>query len=276
MTLLFELIALCLGLAFGSFANVIIFRFGVEKSNLTSRSRCMTCAHPISTWENIPVVSWLLLRGRCRNCHTQISPIYPIVETVTALLFLCFMTTQAESLDGVTMPGLVARFAILFALFWLAVAGVSLAVIDFRNFVLPNVLVYSTFLVGFFSILAASIALGDLPVFLRSISSSVISVAAFWVIHRLAPRGMGFGDVKLSAALGLYMGWFGWGALVIGWLFAFLSASIFGISQVTRRRAKLGSAIAFGPWMILGTFIGLFSGVAVWGAYLNFLQQVIG
>jgi leader peptidase (prepilin peptidase) / N-methyltransferase len=276
VTILIDVIALCLGLAFGSFANVIIFRHGVIKSNLSSRSTCLHCHYPISPRDNIPVISWLILRGKCRNCNAPISRVYPIVESATAILFLLFINAPDHVFESVGTPSFLARAAILVGLLWLAVAGVALAVIDFRDFVLPNRLVYSTFAVGIFSFLVASLSVGDLSALLRAMLGSSISFLGFGLIARLAPKGLGLGDVKLAAVLGLYLGWFGWGALISGWLFAFFSASVFGIIQILRRRAKMRSAIAFGPWMLLGSIMSLFWGNSIWAVYMNFLQRVMG
>jgi leader peptidase (prepilin peptidase)/N-methyltransferase len=235
----------------------------------------LNCKVSISPRDNIPVISWLILRGKCRNCNAPISRIYPLVETATALLFLFFINTPDSLSESVGTPSFLARAAILVGLFWLAVAGVALAVIDYRDFVLPNRLVYSTFAAGLFSFLVASLIAGDLSELLRALLASLISFLGFALIARLAPRGLGLGDVKLAAVLGLYLGWFGWGALVTGWLFAFFSASVFGLIQILRRRAKIQTAIAFGPWMLLGSSIGLFWGNSIWGIYFDYLQRVM-
>lgn len=275
MRILFDCIALLLGLAFGSFTNVLIYRRTSSLKTLSSPSACLSCKNKILRRDNLPIVSWLLLRGKCRSCGSTISPIYPLVELSVGLLFLAFATLTDPFLPDATTSAMGQRLLVLLALWWLACAGIALMVIDFKEFILPNAIVYPTFVVAVLAFGAASIIGADFEPLARSAIGMVASLAIFSLIVMVAPQGMGIGDLKLAGALGLYLGWFGWGTLFIGLLTPFLFASVFGISQIWSKRAILKSRIAFGPWMVFGAFFAIFFGNQIWGSYVEILQRAI-
>lgn len=275
MSFLIGLIALALGLAFGSFANVLIFRLTRNGSNLLSPSCCVSCGERILARDNIPLFSWALLRGKCRNCGSRISVVYPLVELTTASLFVAFVNLPVSLGESVASPTFASDSAVTLALFWLACAGVALAVIDFRELRLPNPLVYSLYAVGAAAFLSASYLQGDFEPLLRALLGATSAMFLFGAIALLVPGGMGVGDVKLAGALGLYLAWFGWGSLILGLLFAFALGALFGIALVAFKWAKVRSAIAFGPWMILGAFLAIMFGNSIWNSYLQVLQRVL-
>lgn len=275
MRILFDCIALLLGLAFGSFTNVLIYRRTFSLKKLSAPSACLSCRNKILRRDNLPIVSWLLLRGKCRSCGSSISPIYPIVELSVGLLFLAFATLTDPFLPDATPSAMGQRLLVLLALWWLACAGIALVVIDFKEFILPNAIVYPTFVVAVLAFGASSIIGGDFEPLARSTIGVAASAGIFTLILLVAPQGMGVGDLKLAGVLGFYLGWFGWGALFIGLLTPFLFGSVFGISQIWSKRAILKSRIAFGPWMVFGALFAIFFGNQIWDGYVEFLQQAI-
>jgi leader peptidase (prepilin peptidase) / N-methyltransferase len=275
MMTLIDLVALLLGLAFGSFGNVIVFRARMPKANLISPSCCLACGAKISARDNVPVISWLLLKGKCRSCGAPISPIYPAVELATGVLFVAFVNLPSPLGDSRNETDWATGLLVAVALCWLACAGVALAAIDFRDFRLPNQLVFSLYVVAAVIFLAASFIQVDFGAMLRGLLGAGISLLIYGAIVLIAPSGMGVGDLKLSGALGLYLGWFGWGSLFLGWLFAFGLGALFGLGILLFKRVKVRTAIAFGPWMIVGAFLAVLFGNSIWEAYLQVLQQVL-
>jgi len=275
MIALVNLIAILLGLAFGSFANVVIFRGADQFSKLNPPSSCLMCGMHIVPRDNIPVISWLLLRGKCRNCGAKISTIYPVVEIISASLFLLFVNFPRSIANAMDPAELASGVALTVALWVLSFSGITLAAIDSRELRLPNRLVYSTFFIGGTCLAISSVVVGDWDAVVRAILGAMVSLAIYGAIVFVSPRGMGIGDLKLSAVLGLYLGWFGWGALFMGLLFAFLLGAGFGLVLISRNRASVQSTIPFGPWMIAGAFLSIFFGTQLWGSYLDFLQRVI-
>ena len=276
MMLLVDFIASALGLAFGSSANVLIIRLGQSHSSLRNPSACTSCGKEILRRDNLPVVSWFLLRGRCRSCGARISAMYPMVELVTASLFLVVVNLPfARPLLEPSTVDVIPALLMTLAVWWLACAGVALAVIDFQTMRLPNILVLSVAMAGLLGLGCASILAQEPNLLLRSFLGALGSLAIFGVIHLISPRGMGMGDVKLSAALGIYLGWFGWGAWILGLLFAFLLGAGYGVTLLVIKKAKKTHPIAFGPWLIIGAFFGIIFGNQVWDLYLQFLQQAL-
>jgi len=244
------------GLLIGSFLNVVIWRVPRGESVVRPPSACPSCGHPIRRRDNIPVLSWLILRGRCRDCSEPISRRYPLVEAGTGVLF-----------------ALVAlRFGVgweLPAFLYLATIGVALALIDLDTKRLPNAIVLPSYLVAAALLGVAALAGGQADSLLRAAAGGAALWAFYFLMALVYPAGMGFGDVKLAGVLGMYLGWVGWGALVIGGFAAFLLGGLFSIGLLVTRRASRKSAVPFGPWMILGAAIGIAAGEAVWATYLG-------
>lgn len=255
--LLLALVAL-LGLAVGSFLNVVVWRVPRDESVVHPPSACPRCGHAIRPADNVPVVSWLVLRGRCRDCGEPISRRYPAVEAATAVLFV--------------LTALVIGFTwALPAYLYLAAIAVCLALIDIDVHRLPNTIVLPSYLVGGVLLTLAS-ALADPAGWDSLLRAGIACVALYvfyFVLHFAYPAGMGFGDVKLAGVLGLYLGWIGWGALAVGAFAAFLVSGVYAAGLMATRRAGRKSGIPFGPWMLLGAAIGITWGEAVWTAYLD-------
>ena len=241
------LIAGILGLAIGSFLNVVVWRLPRRESLSHPGSHCPSCGHPIRPYDNIPVVSWLLLRGRCRDCGDRISARYPLVEAGTGL---AFAMTAAWVGWSVLLP---------FAL-WFVAACIALLLIDIDHHRLPNVLTFSTYavvLVGFALTAGLETQWTD---FRRALLGGLALALFFAVLALLFPRGMGWGDAKLALSLGSVMAWTSWGALIVGGFGAFLLGAVWGVGAMVVGQAGRKSALPFGPFMIVAALAAV-----VWG-----------
>ncbi|WP_273654661.1 prepilin peptidase [Cellulomonas fimi] len=261
MTPLLVVGALLVGLAVGSFLNVVIWRVPRGESVVHPPSACPRCGRAIRPYDNVPVVSWLVLRGRCRDCGEPIAVRYPLVEAGTGVLFALAAWWTGPSW-------------FLPALLYLLAISVALALIDIDTRRLPDAIVKPAYPVSLALLALASANPGgeaDWAALLRAAVGGAAMFVAYLLMVLAYPRGMGWGDVKLAGVMGLYLGWVGWGALLIGWFAAFVLGGVFGLALIVVRRAGRKSSIPFGPWLLLGTLVGIVAGEAVWGAYLGAL-----
>jgi leader peptidase (prepilin peptidase)/N-methyltransferase len=247
-----------LGLLIGSFLNVVVHRVPAGQSVVSPPSSCPECSHPVRPRDNIPVLSWLLLRGRCRDCAAPISARYPLVEAGCAALF----------------ASLTLRFGlspVLPALLFLAAIGLALALIDLDVSRLPFEISVPGLGVTALLLVAAGFADGWSP-----IAVALLSAAAWFGLYwslwfGTGGRGMGLGDVVLAPTLGLALGWLGWGPSLVGLLGGFAIGAVVGVTLMVIGRAGRRSQIPFGPSMLAGALVGVFAGSAIWGAYLGAL-----
>jgi leader peptidase (prepilin peptidase)/N-methyltransferase len=259
-----------LGLSIGSFLNVVIYRVPAGKSIVAPPSACPQCDHQIGARDNIPLVSWILLRGRCRNCSAPISPRYPLVELGTATFFVLVALLYAPALVNSTGAlTAVANLLVLVSFLYLCAISVALAMIDVEVHRLPNSIVLPAYIVAAVTLTVASVITDDYAQLLRAGIGMVALAVLYFVIAVAYPGGMGFGDVKLAGVLGAYLGWAGWGALVTGSLLAFVLGGIFGLVLILTKRQGRKSGIPFGPWMVAGAWIGIPFGSAIWSNYLS-------
>lgn len=245
-----------LGLLIGSFLNVVIYRVPAGKSVVHPGSACPSCEAPIAWFDNIPVLSWVFLRGRCRNCGTAISPRYALIETLTGALFAA--AAVHFGWDSLLIP-------ILYVL----ATGVALAFIDLDTMRLPDKIVLPTYLVLPILLVIAS-QIGAWPHSTSAWGGPLLWAAVFaipWFVT--AGRGIGLGDVKLAPLLGLTLGWLGWGPAVVGLMASFLLGTVYGLAAIAVRTASRKTKTPFGPFMILGTLVGIFAGQPIWDAYLK-------
>ncbi|KQX07957.1 MULTISPECIES: prepilin peptidase [unclassified Leifsonia] len=257
------------GSLIGSFLNVVVYRVPRRMSVVAPPSACPSCGTHITARDNVPVLSWLFLRGKCRTCAAAISARYPLVELGTALFFavvaLVFVPPLFVATDG---QQIAADALILVAYLYLAAISVALALIDFDTHTLPNRIVlpgYPVLAVLF----TASAALGGAWDALLGAGVGLLIVGGTYLLLGLiAPRGMGGGDVKLSGVIGMALGWLGWGPLIVGSLSAFILGGLFGLALILLRKADRTSGIPFGPWMLLGAWIGILAGEPLWNGYL--------
>jgi len=259
-----------LGLLIGSFLNVVVFRYpnmmffqwtaqsrewlglhvesGEPPTLSKPASHCSNCKTPIRAWQNIPVVSWLILGGKCASCKTKISIRYPLVELLTGILSAIVVYKFGWSLQSAF--GLVLTWVL-----------VSLSFIDFDHKLLPDDFVLPTLWLG--------LGLSVVPVFSSPIDSIIGAIAgylSFWIVFQLFLRltgkeGMGHGDFKLMALLGA---WFGWIYLPQIILISTLVGSIFGITLILLKKANGDMAIPFGPYIALAGWIAM-----LWGDDIN-------
>ena len=259
-----------LGLIIGSFVNVVVYRVPAGASIVSPPSACPQCGHAIRAWDNIPILSWLLLRGKCRDCAAPISWRYPLVELGTALLFVAAAVRfGAPLLNATTAQDAIAEGLVLLAMLYFAAISVALSLIDIDTHRLPNRIVVPAYLVAGAFFTASSILAGDYSALLRAAIGMAALFAAYFAMAMVYPGGMGFGDVKLAGVIGIYLGWVGWGALAVGALSAFLLAGVFAAALMLTGRANRKSGIPFGPWMLVGAWVGILVGTVAFGAYLS-------
>lgn len=262
------------GALIGSFLNVVVYRVPAGRSIVSPPSACGNCATEIKPYDNIPVVSWLVLRGRCRSCSSAISARYPLVEAATAVAFAVvawwfWAGPQAPaSHSGST---LVAGVLEVVAYLYFTAISIALALIDLDTHRLPNTIVLPSYLVGAALLGTAAAVTGDWGALLGAAIGGAALYALYLLLGLAYPGGMGFGDVKLAGVLGIFLGYLGWGPLVIGGFAAFVLGGAFALVLVAARRARTGSGIPFGPWMLAGAWLGILAGPTIWAAYLALL-----
>lgn len=243
------LVATCgvLGLLLGSFANVVIMRVPEGGSVAMPASACPHCAAPISPRDNVPVVSWLLLRGRCRDCAEPISARYPLVEASMAALFGA--VAWRVGLDW-SLPGY-----LLFA--WMLVV---VAVIDARTRRIPNRLTYPL-TPALLALLGAAALLTGAPwLALRATLGGMAAFGALLLLALISPRGMGMGDVKLGGFIGIGLGYLGWGHVVLGVAVGFFLGGVIALALIALRLRGRKDVIPFGPYLAAGAIATLLAG----------------
>jgi leader peptidase (prepilin peptidase) / N-methyltransferase len=228
------------GLLVGSFLNVLIARLPEGESLVHPGSRCPHCGHPVRPYDNVPVLSWLWLRGRCRDCGEPISARYPLVEALTAVL--CALVVVAKGADEDAWLGIA-----------LVLTLVPITFIDLDHRIIPNRIVGPSAVVAL-----VILALTDVDALPEHLIAAV-AAGGFFLLAALAyPRGMGMGDVKLAALLGLYLG----SSVAPALLAAMLSGTLVGGAIIARKGVAEGrkTAVPFGPFLALGALVGLFAG----------------
>ena len=246
---LWLLIVVCgaFGLAIGSFLNVVIYRVPRKESIVAPPSACPSCGTELAARDNIPVLSWVLLRGKCRTCGGPISWQYPVVELLTAGLFA---GVAARFGWNWAVPAYLALFAGLVALSW----------IDVERMLLPKAIVYPV------SVLVAGLLLVPAGVYGAWHSYWVAWAFAggwfvfFYLLWFASPRLLGFGDVRLAPVLGLALGWLGWRYVVLGFFAANLIGAVIGIALIASRRVERGQHVPYGVFLALGVAVAVFWG----------------
>jgi leader peptidase (prepilin peptidase) / N-methyltransferase len=246
LTAVSSIYAALIGACCGSFLNVVIWRLPRGESIVSPASHCPGCGHQIRARDNIPMFSWFLLRGHCRNCNEPISARYPVVEGLVAVVFAAVTAVNGVHWD----------------LAWqlpLAAVLVAVAFIDLDLQVIPNKIVYPTAVWGLVS--AALIRPSDLPTLLAWGAGAFLFLLLTALVY---PGGMGMGDVKLAGVMGLYLG----SSVLPALLAAFLSGSVVGITLMARHGAKARKmGVPFGPFLALGGIIALLVGPDLIQAY---------
>jgi leader peptidase (prepilin peptidase)/N-methyltransferase len=237
-----------LGLLVGSFLNVVVHRLPRGESLVRPRSRCVACGTQIAAYDNVPVASWLALRGRCRHCGAEVSARYPLIEALTGVLFGA--VALSRGIDA----------ALLLELPFTAVL-VAVAAIDLEHRIVPNRILLPAAVwavVGW--------ALVE-PSFLPEALAAGAGAFLFLLLAALAyPAGMGMGDVKLAGAIGLYLGL----AVIPALLVAFAAGSIVGVAMLVREGAAARKkGVPFAPFLAVGGFVGLLAGEELISLYAD-------
>lgn len=255
------ILAAIFGVVIGSFLNVVIYRVPRGESVVTPRSHCPACDRPIRPRHNVPIVSYLVLRGRCADCGNRISPRYPLVEAATGLLF---GATTAWALAS-------GHSAMLGALLYLAGAGVALAAIDLDVHRLPNAIVLPSYPVVAVLLTAAAWSTGDWWALGRAGIGAAALFAFYLLLVLVYPAGMGWGDVKLAGVLGGVLAYVSWSALVVGAFAGFVFGAMVAVGVIATRRGTGKTALPFGPFMLLGVAAGIALGGDIASAYWGVL-----
>jgi leader peptidase (prepilin peptidase)/N-methyltransferase len=239
LTALDAIFAALFGAAIGSFLNVVVWRIPRGESIVSPPSRCPSCETPIKPRDNVPVLSWLLLRGRCRHCGAPISARYPLIEALTAIVFAGIVLARGVDRD----------------LAWelpLASVLIAVAAIDLDIRIIPNRILVPAAVFGL--VTAAAIRPSSLPALL---AWGAGAFAFFLVAALVYPAGMGMGDVKLAGVMGLYLG----SSVAPALFIAFLAGSLYGVVVIARFGAEgRKKGVPFGPFLALGGIVGLMAG----------------
>lgn len=256
MTLGLALLCAVLGLIIGSFLNVVVWRVPRGESVVSPPSACPSCGHRIRARDNVPVLGWLVLRGRCRDCQAPISARYPLVELLTGVLFAVMALRFGADWE---LP----------AYLYLAAVGLALALIDLDTRRLPDVLTLPSWAVAAVLLTLASV-LGDHPGALLRAAIGAAAVGLFYFVTWFAyPAGMGFGDVKLAPVVGAYLGWVSYGATAVGVFLGFLYGGLVGIGVIVLAKGGRKTKIPFGPFMLAGALTGILVGPQIAHAYTS-------
>jgi leader peptidase (prepilin peptidase) / N-methyltransferase len=243
--ILLAVVAALFGLVVGSFLNVVIHRVPLRRSIVWPSSQCPTCGTPIKSFDNVPLLSYSLLRGKCRECKARISPRYPLVEGLTGLLF------------GLAAYEFGLSLALVPALVFIAVS-IALAGTDLEHRLLPNAIVFPATLVG----LVLSVAVDPGRWWVYVVSTVAVAAGLFALVFAY-PRGMGMGDVKMGGMLGAFLGPYAALAVFIGALAgALVGGVLMAVGKMGRR-----TALPFGVFLAFSGVLVLFVGEDIWGAY---------
>ena len=244
------------GLLIGSFLNVVIYRIPAGVAVVRPPSACPHCGHHIRARDNVPVVSWVLLRGRCRDCGEPIAVRYPLVEAATGVLF------------GIT-AWLVGPVWVLPAFLWFVGVTLSLSLIDVDHRRIPNRVLYPGTIVATVLLAGGAVLDGDLAALGRAVAGGAGFFGFLFVLALVARGGFGFGDVKLGFLLGEFAAYRGWGSLFVAGFAAFLIGGLVGVSLMAARRAGRRDLMPFGPALVAGCYLGIAAGEAVFDWYLG-------
>ncbi|MGH9057041.1 MAG: prepilin peptidase, partial [Acidimicrobiales bacterium] len=242
------------GLAIGSFLNVVIHRVPLGQSIVTPASACPGCGTPILARDNIPVASWLILRGHCRGCQAPISARYPAVEALTAALFAL---TAVRFGPSWSLPAELAFVAGL----------VALAAVDLERFLLPRAIVYPVSGLVAAGLIAAAAIEGQWGRLGIAVACGAGAFAFFFAINWIRPAWLGFGDVRLAGLLGLALGWMGPWYVVVGLMAANLAGAVLGIGLMAAGKATRTSALPYGVFLAAGSVFALLVGGSIIGWY---------
>jgi len=247
------------GLVVGSFLTVVVYRVPRKESVVSPRSRCPGCGRQIAAYDNIPVLSWVLLRGRCRHCSAQISPRYPLTELANGLLWLAASLRFGDELF----------VAVIMACFFSVLLAVSL--IDAEHRIIPNAILYPA--VPVFAVLLVAGRLLEAPVDLFGAAVGLLAFGGgMLLVAVIYPKGMGIGDVKLAGFLGLVLGSLGLELVAVAAFLGFMLGAVGGAALMAFAGKGRKTVVPFGPFLAAGAGASVFVGaqIADWyGGFFN-------
>ncbi len=241
---MYILLSIILGGIWGSFANVCIHRLPKEQSVVKGRSYCPSCKNKINWFDNIPFFSFILLKGKCRNCSNKISLQYFIVELLSAVSFVVIYHFFGISITALLLIILSIFFIIIFF-------------IDLKHFIIPNELTYPLMIIGFIKSFDPNLNLSIFPNYTHSLIGGIFGYLIIWSIIYLYKKvrnkeGMGLGDAKLMSAIGF---WFGWVSIPFIIFISSTVALIIVVPSLIKQSKKISSEIPFGPYIVIGCIV---------------------
>ena len=236
------------GLLFGSFVNVIIYRVPKGESIVTPRSRCTTCDRQLAWYENVPLASWIALRGKCRTCKAPVSARYPLVEAMCAAL--CAAVGARFGLHLISVA---------YVAFTLGLVAISF--IDFDTKLIHKKVFYPLLAICFVLLVAATAEVAEWNRLGDAVVAAVIAFLVFFVINWIYPRGLGFGDVRFSFLLGLMLGWQRPLVAFTGLFLGFLFGAVIGTAGAVISKAGRKAEIPFGPFLAAGAYVAVLYGL---------------
>ena len=241
---MFYLSAFILGSIFGSFCNVCIYRLPINKSIVKERSFCPSCKSPINWYDNIPLLSFIFLKSKCRKCGNKINFQYFLVELITAISFIAIYFVFGLSITTLLLLILSVFFIIIFF-------------IDLKHYIIPNELTFPLMAIGFLKSFDPNLNKAIFPNYINSLIGGLIGYLIIWFIIFAYKKirnkeGMGLGDAKLLAAIGF---WFGWLSIPFTIFISSLIALILVVPSVLNKSRNMSSQIPFGPYIIIGSIV---------------------
>ena len=243
-----------IGLCIGSFLNVVIYRLPIGQSIVTPPSRCRKCGYQLQWYDNIPVLSWLFLRGRCRKCGVGVSIQYPIVELITGALFVLVI--------WMTPPGPLLATRLILVCILIALFG-----IDLEHQILPNVITLPGIAIGVLLSLIAPPGWKDALLGVLLGGGVLYAIAGAYYLWR-REEGMGMGDVKMLAMIGAFLGW---KAVLVTLVLSSFAGAIIGLALMAAQRGTMKFALPFGTFLAIGAIVAMLAGEPLVAWYAGFL-----
>ncbi len=244
---MFYIIVFIFGSIWGSFSNVCIHRIPDNISVISDRSYCPSCKKLIKWYDNIPLLSFIILKAKCRSCSAKIKTKYFIIELISALSFVLIF-----HLYGISLTTLL--------LFILSICFIIIFFIDLQHFIIPNEITYPLMIIGFLKSFDPNLNLHLFPNFINSLIGGIFGFTIIWLIIFVYKKirnkdGMGLGDAKLLSAIGF---WFGWVSIPFIIFFSSAIALLSVVPDLIKKKKQLSSQIPFGPYLIIGNLVFLF------------------
>ena len=244
---MFYIIVFIFGSIWGSFSNVCIHRIPDNISVISDRSYCPSCKKLIKWYDNIPLLSFIILKAKCRSCSAKIRTKYFIIELISALSFVLIF-----HLYGISLTTLL--------LFILSICFIIIFFIDLQHFIIPNEITYPLMIIGFLKSFDPNLNLHLFPNFINSLIGGIFGFTIIWLIIFIYKKlrnkdGMGLGDAKLLSAIGF---WFGWVSIPFIIFFSSAIALLSVVPDLIKKKKQLSSQIPFGPYLIIGNLVFLF------------------